>query len=109
MSLNSNKRSLSFILIELYQYLHRNIFNYIKTRDYKSTSNMSIRRNFAGKAINISKTTGPHALSYVFTSKYGIPHGRAVFMSLRLFLKINYLGIKNHKTLQKSLKNFFYT
>ncbi len=106
MSLNSNKRSLVYSYRAL-SILHRNIFNYIKTRDYKSTSNMSIAANFAGKAINISKTTGPHALSYVFTSKYGIPHGRAVFMSLRLFLKINYLGIKNHKTLQKKFKKIF--
>jgi alcohol dehydrogenase len=32
----------------------------------------------AGCAINISKTTAPHALSYAFTSRFSVPHGHAV-------------------------------
>jgi alcohol dehydrogenase class IV len=31
--------------------------------------------NLAGKAINIAKTSGAHAISYVLTSKFNIPHG----------------------------------
>lgn len=38
--------------------------------------------HLAGKAINIAKTTAAHALSYVLTSNYGIPHGQAVFLTL---------------------------
>ena len=38
--------------------------------------------NLAGKAINISKTTAPHAWSYAFTSNYGIHHGPAVWLTL---------------------------
>ena len=34
--------------------------------------------NFAGKAINLTTTTAPHAMSYKLTSMYGIPHGHAV-------------------------------
>jgi len=44
----------------------------------------------AGKAINITKTTAPHALSYIFTSRYGIPHGHAVALSFPYFFKYNY-------------------
>jgi len=33
---------------------------------------------WAGRAINITKTTAPHAFSYPFTSYYGYPHGHAV-------------------------------
>lgn len=33
---------------------------------------------WAGRAINITKTTAPHAFSYPFTAHYGIPHGHAV-------------------------------
>jgi len=33
---------------------------------------------FAGKGINIAKTTAAHAFSYHLTSKYAIPHGQAV-------------------------------
>ena len=38
--------------------------------------------HWAGKAINISKTTAPHALSYWVTTRYGIPHGAAVAVFL---------------------------
>jgi alcohol dehydrogenase class IV len=41
--------------------------------------------NLSGKAINISKTTAPHALSYEITKKYGIPHGHAVALTLGQF------------------------
>lgn len=33
---------------------------------------------WAGRAINITKTTAPHAFSYPFTAHYGIPHGHAI-------------------------------
>lgn len=38
--------------------------------------------NYCGKAINISKTTAPHAMSYKITSLYGISHGHAVSLCL---------------------------
>ena len=38
--------------------------------------------NFAGRAINITQTTAPHAMSYKLTSMYGIPHGHAVALCL---------------------------
>ncbi len=44
----------------------------------------------AGKAINITKTTAPHAISYAFTSYYDIPHGHAVALSLPFFMNYNY-------------------
>ena len=45
--------------------------------------------NEAGKAINITRTTVPHALSYTLTSKYGYPHGHAVALTFPFFLKHN--------------------
>lgn len=45
--------------------------------------------HLAGKAINISKTTAPHALSYNLTSQYKLPHGFAVAMTLAKFLAFN--------------------
>ncbi|MDP3733895.1 MAG: phosphonoacetaldehyde reductase [Nanoarchaeota archaeon] len=38
--------------------------------------------NLAGKAINISKTTACHAISYPFTSYFNVPHGHAVALTL---------------------------
>jgi alcohol dehydrogenase class IV len=45
--------------------------------------------HLAGKAINISKTTAPHALSYWLTSHYGIRHGVAVAIFLGRLLEFN--------------------
>ncbi len=44
----------------------------------------------AGKAINISKTSAPHAVSYPFTTHYGLLHGHAVALTLPSFLEFNY-------------------
>lgn len=44
---------------------------------------------YAGKAINISTTTAPHAFSYAFTSHYGYPHGHAVALTFPFFMKLN--------------------
>lgn len=38
--------------------------------------------NFAGRAINISKTTAAHAMSYKITSMYGFAHGHAAAICL---------------------------
>lgn len=38
--------------------------------------------HLAGKAINLTKTTAPHALSYKLSSLYGIAHGHAVAITL---------------------------
>jgi len=46
--------------------------------------------HLSGKAINITRTTAPHALSYAFTSYYNIPHGHAVALTLPFFLEFNY-------------------
>jgi alcohol dehydrogenase class IV len=37
--------------------------------------------HLAGRAINVTKTTTPHALSYALTHEHGIPHGYAVALT----------------------------
>ena len=44
---------------------------------------------WAGRAIDISRTTAAHALSYYMTANYGIPHGHAVYMMFRYVCKAN--------------------
>ncbi len=39
---------------------------------------IQLAANYSGRAINITRTTAPHALSYILTSNYKIPHGCAV-------------------------------
>lgn len=45
--------------------------------------------HLAGKAINISKTTAPHAISYTLTSHFDVPHGLAVALTLAPMLVYN--------------------
>ena len=53
---------------------------------------MCLAANLSGKAISISKTIAPHAVSYPFTSYYGISHGHAVSLTLEKFLKFNFVA-----------------
>lgn len=44
---------------------------------------------WAGRAINITKTTAPHAFSYAFTTHCGYPHGHAVAITFPFFAELN--------------------
>ncbi len=55
----------------------------------KAREKIILAANLAGKAINISKTTAPHALSYTITNLFGIPHGHAVALTLGEFFLLH--------------------
>ncbi|MBR1784648.1 MAG: phosphonoacetaldehyde reductase [Bacteroidales bacterium] len=57
---------------------------YIEEGSEASLERMMLAANLSGRAINISQTTAPHAMSYKLTSMYGVPHGHAVAMCLPL-------------------------
>ena len=57
--------------------------------DKYSIDIMSKAADLAGKAINITTTTAPHAISYPITMFFGIPHGHAVGLTLGYFFEIN--------------------
>jgi alcohol dehydrogenase class IV len=61
----------------------------VKAPDKASRQAMADAAHLAGKAIDIAKTTGPHALSYYFTSHYDVPHGHAVALTLGRFIQFN--------------------
>ena len=44
---------------------------------------------WAGRAIDISRTTAAHAFSYYMTSTYGVPHGEAVYMMFPYICRAN--------------------
>lgn len=48
----------------------------------KRADQILLAANYAGRAINITATTAPHAMSYKLTSLYGIPHGHAVALCM---------------------------
>ncbi len=50
---------------------------------------MSRAANLAGQAIDRTKTTAPHAVSYPITAHFGVPHGLAVALTVPEFLVFN--------------------
>lgn len=70
-------------------YSYNNLLTSVKAPTPESRLAMCRASHLAGKAINITKTTAPHALSYILTSKYNLPHGFAVAMTLAKFLDFN--------------------
>ena len=75
------------------QYIHPLLIK--ETLSDHERSELLLDANYAGKAINITRTTVPHALSYTLTSRYGYPHGHAVALTFPFFLKYNLNGDVN--------------
>ncbi len=50
---------------------------------------MALAAHMAGKAINLTRTTAPHALSYPISVGYNVPHGHAVGLTLGETLVFN--------------------
>ena len=51
-----------------------------KALDLMAKGEQMLGSYWAGRAIDISRTTAAHALSYYMTATYGVPHGHAVYM-----------------------------
>jgi alcohol dehydrogenase class IV len=64
--------------------------NLDKENTIERLSRLQVASHLAGKAINISKTTLPHSISYPITSYFGVPHGVAVFLTLPKVAELNY-------------------
>ena len=48
---------------------------------------MLLASNLAGKAINITRTSIAHSISYPLTAEYGIPHGLACSFTIPKILQ----------------------
>lgn len=68
---------------------------------------MLIASNYAGKAINITKTNIPHALSYYLTRRFKVDHGYSVFLNFFGFLKFLYKKRYGDNFLNKRFKFLF--
>ena len=87
-SISSTTRSRKYAA-EGIDIIKNNLLNAVKGESNKSKQKMSRGANFSGKAINITKTTAPHALSYEITRSLGLPHGYAVALLIGRFFEIN--------------------
>lgn len=84
-----SEKSISLIL--------KNIDTYIIDKNLKIQSEIILASNLAGRAINITKTTAPHALSYTLTSYFNIPHGHAVAMLMSETARITFRKLNDDK------------
>lgn len=81
---NDESREYARLAIEL---MSESFQKAVLKNDFNAFKNVVIASNYSGKAINISKTTSCHALSYYFTSQHGVPHGLAVSLLLPAIFK----------------------
>ena len=83
------------------------------SQNYEIAQKMLEASNLAGQAINISKTTAPHAWSYGISINHGVPHGHAVWLTLPKIFEIHAeYSIKNSslqelKEIMSKLKSLF--
>ena len=79
-SVNSTEESKTYSKIAIEKLMQS--MNFYFSADAKSMENVMEGANYAGRAINITQTTAPHAMSYKLTTLYNLPHGHAVAICL---------------------------
>jgi alcohol dehydrogenase class IV len=89
-SVNSTEESMGYAL-ESISLAHPNLVSAAREGSASSLEAMGRAAHLAGKAINLSKTTACHALSYPMTTHFGVTHGHAVSLTLPEFLAYNSL------------------
>ena len=108
-SIKSTSKSRSFSEKSI-RLILSNLLKGLKNPTEETRSSMSMASNLAGKAINITKTTAPHAISYALTYFFGIPHGHAVSLTLGEFFifnsKMDKFNINGIDKIEKHEKRF---
>ena len=94
-SIHSTKKSMGYSVKGM-RLIWENLQEAIAGKE-KALINVAKGSYFSGKAINITKTTAPHAASYPFTSLFNISHGHAVSLFLPYFINLH----KNLKEIDK--------
>ena len=80
----------------------KNYKDYIENK-YGSYKEIIEASNYSGKAINISKTTAAHAMSYKITTMYNISHGHSVALCIIPIWKLLSKKSKENAKLKDSL------
>lgn len=80
-SVNSTEESRSYSKKSV-ELIIENMNEYLDDSSEKAAESIMLASNYAGRAINIAKTTAAHAMSYKITSMYNLPHGHAVAICL---------------------------
>jgi len=100
----ANTRSLKYSLKSL-GYSIKNFLKFVNNPNFINAGKMQHAANLSGNAINIAKTNAPHAFSYLFTSRFKIPHGIAVSIFFIEIINLYYFTAINKKKI-KLIKKF---
>lgn len=87
-NVHSHEASEKFALTGL-ELLWQNLPAFVNNSDEAAADKMLWGAHLAGRAITLTRTTGPHALSYFLTAHFHVPHGQAVALTLPLFFLYN--------------------
>ena len=87
-SINSTRKSKKFS-VKAIKLILKNLPDSVNSPSKKSREAMAMAANLAGKAINITKTTACHSISYPMTSYFNVAHGHAVALTLAEMLIYN--------------------
>lgn len=79
-SINSTRESIDYSK-QAIDLIVSHMESYLANED-DGNDRMLLGSNYAGRAICITQTTAPHAMSYKLTSMFGLPHGHAVAICL---------------------------
>ncbi|MEG1564611.1 MAG: iron-containing alcohol dehydrogenase, partial [Bacteroides sp.] len=88
-NVNATKESDEYA-IKAIKLLWQNLPLVVNTPNKHIRDQVSIGAYWAGRAINITMTTAPHAFSYPFTTYYHYPHGHAVALTFPFWCKYNF-------------------
>ena len=80
-SVRSTEESRSYAK-EAVEKIRDSIYEYVEQNTERARGEIMSASNLAGRAIAITATTAPHAMSYKLTTVYGLPHGHSVAISL---------------------------
>ena len=80
-SVNSTAESMGYSRRAI-EGIAKNWEGYILRHQTEAAEQIMLAANYAGRAIDITQTTAPHAMSYKLTGLYGLPHGHAVAVCL---------------------------
>ena len=89
-----SKKCISLIMDNYCDYLKGNVDSY---------KNILLASNYSGKAINITRTTSAHSMSYKLTTRYGISHGHAVSLCIIPVWKLLIKKSSDNKDLRNTL------
>lgn len=87
-SINSTEESKK-CSVKAIKLILKNLPDSVNNPSKKSREAMAIAANLAGKAINTTKTTACHSVSYPMTSYFNVAHGHAVALTLPEMLVYN--------------------